>query len=75
MTFFAGRTAGRKSAAPHVAAAAKRGLHFSWPVLPLGLALMVLASCGVKNDLVRPNGQATARGQPDPSKPPGPLGR
>jgi hypothetical protein len=38
-------------------------------MLPLGLALL-LAGCGVKNDLVKPNGQSTPRGQADPSKPP-----
>jgi hypothetical protein len=30
----------------------------------------LLAGCGVKNDLVKPNGQSTPRGQADPSKPP-----
>lgn len=38
------------------------------------LALAV-ASCGVKNDLVKPNGQATSKDQSDPSKPPYPIGR
>jgi predicted small lipoprotein YifL len=37
------------------------------------LALM-LASCGVKNDLVLPDGKQTAKGQHDPSKPPQPIG-
>jgi hypothetical protein len=40
----------------------------------IALALLVV-SCGVKNDLIKPNGQATPKGQPDPSKPPYPLGR
>jgi hypothetical protein len=31
---------------------------------------ILLCGCGVKNDLVKPNGQATPRGQVDPSKPP-----
>lgn len=39
-----------------------------------GLALAV-ASCGVKSDLVKPNGQATSKDQTDPSKPPYPIGR
>jgi hypothetical protein len=44
--------------------------------LAIFLALSVLvASCGVKSDLVKPNGQATTKDQPDPSKPPYPLGR
>jgi predicted small lipoprotein YifL len=38
------------------------------------LALMV-TGCGVKNDLVKPNGQATPKDTSDPSKPPYPLGR
>jgi predicted small lipoprotein YifL len=38
------------------------------------LALLV-TGCGVKNDLVKPNGQATPKDQSDPSKPPYPLGR
>jgi hypothetical protein len=40
----------------------------------VALALLT-ASCGVKNDLVKPNGQSTPRDQPDPAKPPYPLGR
>ena len=38
------------------------------------LALM-LTGCGVKNDLVKPNGQTTPKDEKDPSKPPYPLGR
>jgi len=34
----------------------------------------VLTACGVKNDLVRPNGQPTPKSEKDPSKPPYPLG-
>ncbi len=43
----------------------------------LAIVLLALAvtACGVKNDLVKPNGQPTARDEPDPSKPPYPLGR
>ena len=62
MRAFIGRTSGRKTAS-----------HFCWPML-LILALG-LASCGVKNDLVKPNGESTPKNQPDPSKPPYPIGR
>jgi hypothetical protein len=40
----------------------------------VALSLLV-ASCGVKNDLVKPNGQPTTKDENDPSKPPYPLGR
>ena len=40
----------------------------------LALSLLV-SSCGVKSDLAKPNGQATSKDRPDPSKPPYPLGR
>jgi predicted small lipoprotein YifL len=33
-----------------------------------------LASCGVKNELVLPDGKPTAKDQHDPSKPPQPIG-
>ena len=36
---------------------------------------LLVAGCGVKNDLIKPNGQSTTRDQSDPSKPPYPLGR
>lgn len=36
---------------------------------------LVAASCGVKNDLMKPDGTATSRNQPDPSRPPNPIGR
>ncbi len=36
---------------------------------------LLVAACGVKSDLVKPNGQPTARDQRDPSKPPYPIGR
>jgi hypothetical protein len=62
MTHLNGRTAGR----------------FAGPLLPFlifaALALLV-TGCGVKNDLVKPNGQATPKDASDPSKPPYPLGR
>jgi len=41
-------------------------------VLMLGLAV---ASCGVKNDLEKPDGTNTPKNTPDPSKPPYPIGR
>ena len=43
-------------------------------LIVVALALLVTA-CGVKNDLVKPNGQSTSRDEPDPSKPPYPIGR
>jgi hypothetical protein len=43
-------------------------------VLLVVLAFAVSA-CGVKNDLVKPNGQAAKKDEADPSKPPYPLGR
>ena len=40
------------------------------------LALIAsLAACGVKNDLMRPNGQPTADTERDPSRPPNQTGR
>ena len=36
---------------------------------------LVLASCGVKTDLWKPDNQKTKSGEQDPSKPPHPLGR
>jgi hypothetical protein len=38
-------------------------------VLLLGLALGV-SGCGVKSDLLTPDGKTTPKGQKDPSKPP-----
>ena len=32
-----------------------------------------LAACGVKNDLVKPDGKPTPRGEHDPSLPPSPT--
>jgi predicted small lipoprotein YifL len=34
----------------------------------------VLAGCGVKNELVKPNGQSSQRDEKNPSQPPYPLG-
>ena len=39
------------------------------------MASLILASCGVKNQLIKPDGTATPRDQKDPSQPPYPLGR
>ena len=41
-------------------------------VIMLGLAL---ASCGVKNDLEKPDGTQTSKNAPNPSQPPYPIGR
>ncbi len=35
----------------------------------------LLASCGVKSDLTRPDGQNDKKERPDPSRPPSTLGR
>ena len=43
-------------------------------VAALALSL-ALACCGVKNDLVMPDGKPTAKNQKDPSKPPLPIGQ
>ena len=43
--------------------------------LLLILLIGSLAACGVKNDLVRPNGQATTKTERDPSLPPNQTGR
>lgn len=62
MTLLIGRTAGR----------------YAGPMLPKLLLFVALAfavtACGVKNDLVKPNGQPTSKDEHDPSKPPYPLG-
>jgi predicted small lipoprotein YifL len=34
-----------------------------------------LAACGVKSDLVLPDGKPTAKNEKDPSKPPSQMGR
>ena len=43
-------------------------------LLILALSLLV-ASCGVKNQLSRPDSKPVAQDEPDPSRPPYPLGR
>jgi hypothetical protein len=45
------------------------------PMLLLITLALAVTACGVKNDLIKPNGQTNSRGEPDPSKPPSPLGR
>ena len=66
MTYLNGRTA-------------RRSLRSRSPLLPGLIPVIILAlavaSCGVKNDLVKPNGQATSKDESDPSKPPYPIGR
>jgi len=44
-------------------------------LLVIAALALVMTGCGVKNDLIKPNGQSTTKDQPDPSKPPYPLGR
>lgn len=34
-----------------------------------------LSACGVKSDLVRPDGKPTPKDQRDPSRPPNPIGQ
>jgi predicted small lipoprotein YifL len=44
--------------------------------LALAFALVFsLGACGVKNDLVLPDGKPTAKGERDPSKPTQPIGQ
>ena len=44
-------------------------------LLTVILLALPLAACGVKNDLLRPNGKPTPKTEKDPSKPPYPIGR
>ena len=44
-------------------------------IILLAALSVLVAGCGVKNQLIKPNGQSTPKDQPDPSKPPYPLGR
>jgi len=37
--------------------------------------LLAVSGCGVKSDLVMPDGKVTPKGEKDPSKPPSPIGR
>jgi predicted small lipoprotein YifL len=44
--------------------------------LALAFALALsMSACGVKSDLLMPNGKATPKSQKDPSRPPQPIGR
>ncbi|MDE2183413.1 MAG: hypothetical protein KGJ78_10375 [Alphaproteobacteria bacterium] len=43
-------------------------------VLALAL-LLIAAGCGVKSDLLKPDGQPTQKSEKDPSRPPSPMGR
>ena len=47
-------------------------------ILRLALAfaiLLTVSGCGVKSDLVQPDGKATPKTEKDPSKPPSEIGR
>jgi predicted small lipoprotein YifL len=44
------------------------------PMLLFAMLALAVTACGVKNDLVKPNGQSNTKDKPDPSKPPYPLG-
>jgi hypothetical protein len=44
-------------------------------ILLIVMLSLVAASCGVKNELSKPDGTVTPRSQPDPSRPPYPIGR
>jgi len=44
-------------------------------LLVIAMLAFAVTACGVKNDLVKPNGQAPTKAEHDPSKPPYPLGR
>ncbi|MBV9330933.1 MAG: hypothetical protein JOZ55_05210 [Alphaproteobacteria bacterium] len=44
-------------------------------LLLVTLAAILLSACGIKSDLVTPEGKATPADQQDPSKPPHPLGQ
>jgi hypothetical protein len=41
----------------------------------VALLSLMAASCGVKNELAKPDGTATPKNQNDPSRPPYPIGR
>jgi hypothetical protein len=44
-------------------------------LLLIALLSLIAASCGVKSELAKPDGTTTPRNQPDPSRPPYPIGR
>ena len=43
-------------------------------MLILAALTAILAGCGVKNELVKPNGQSNSRDEKNPSQPSYPLG-
>ena len=48
------------------------------PLAVIAMLCLLVAGCGVKNDLAKPNGQVTSakdKDVPDPSRPAYPLGR
>jgi len=71
MTFLMGRTARRYADA---AASAPRSSLLP-KLIAIALLAFAVAACGVKNDLVKPNGQPTPKSERDPSLPPSPTGR
>ena len=44
-------------------------------LLVVAILALAVAGCGVKNDLVTPDGKPTPKSEKDPSKPPQQLGR
>ena len=44
-------------------------------LLLIAMLSLLAASCGVKNELAKPDGTTTPRSQSDPSRPPYPIGR
>jgi predicted small lipoprotein YifL len=44
-------------------------------LLLIVLLSLTAAACGVKSELSKPDGTITPRSQPDPSRPPYPIGR
>ena len=44
-------------------------------LLLIAMLALVTASCGVKNEWAKPDGTVTPKSQPDPSRPPYPIGR
>ena len=47
----------------------------NWKMLLAFVAALSVAGCGVKNDLVMPDGKPTPKTEKDPSKPPQQSGR
>jgi len=41
----------------------------------IAMLSFLAASCGVKNELAKPDGTTTSKSQNDPSRPPYPIGR